>query len=67
MRPPAKSFDSVINTDVLGAIPVKQAHPRYVQIGEIARVNLEAMYAGVRKPQDTLNAIAREIQPLMVK
>ena len=65
MRPPAKSFDYCINNDVLAAIPVKQSHPKYVQISEIARVNLEAMYAGAGRPQETLDKIAREIQPLM--
>jgi multiple sugar transport system substrate-binding protein len=66
MRPSSRSFDYCI-TDTLGTIRVKQPHPKYAQISQAIKTNLEAMYAGAMPPKAALDAMAKEMQPYMNK
>ena len=67
VRPSGSSFDKLFNVDVLAAIPVKQPHPKYAQVSQAIKVNLEAMYAGAAKPKEAADAMAKEMQPFMNK
>jgi maltose-binding protein MalE len=51
----------------MSKLPVKQPHPKYAQVSQVIKANLEAMYAGAMQPAAAFDAMAKEIQPYMKK
>jgi len=62
-----ESYNSCLNEDVLSVVPVKYPHPQYAQCTQVIQQYLESMYAQSMTPEEALDAMAAELQPLMLQ